>query len=152
MKRWILCLAVIAALLLTACGGAQTPAPTAAPTEPPTQLHTVAPGASGQEPEWASVECMMTLEDDDNLYAKGSDFVSFALIGGEDAAELRFRLDEVTATMLRDQSKDNAYYVTMDDQRIGDVVLNESCDELTLVGDRSYEELCTLANRIRGLE
>ena len=151
MKRWILLLAaaMLTVLLLAACGE-KAPEPTAAPTEPPAQLHTVAPSTAQPEPEWAHVDAAMTLEDAENLYAKGSDFVSFALIGNADSAEIRFRLDDVTAAMLRDQSPDIAYYLTMNGKKIGDAKLNKNCDEVTLAGDYSYEKLCELADTIRG--
>lgn len=150
MKKWIICLTLLTALLLTACGG-ETPAPTEA-AEEPTQLHTVAPSQAQPEAEWASVAVQMTLEDNDNVYAKGSDFLSFALIGSSDSAEIRFKLDDVTAAMLRQQDPGNKYYVTIDGKKIGDVTLNQNCNELTLIGDFTYSKLCTLANRIRGLE
>lgn len=153
MKR-IIALAMLTALmaaLLAACGD-DAPAPTEPPTEPPAQLHTVAPRQEEPVIEWVSVEAQMTLDDADNLYAKGSDFVSFALIVTGEKAEIRFRLDDVTAAMLRGQPAGNRYYVTMDDKRLGDVTLNANCDELTLVGDYTYTQLCGIANRIRGLE
>lgn len=152
MKRRILCLVILAAALwLTACG-AEEPAATAVPTEPPSQLHTVAPRPAQPAVEWASVEAQMTLEDSELLYAKGSDFVSFALIVTDSGAEIRFRLDDVTAQMLRGMDPGIQYYVTVNEKRIGDVKLNETCDELTLLGDFTYNQLCLLSNRIRGLE
>ena len=153
MKRFLpILLALLLTVLLAACGADDTPAPTAAPTEPPTQLHTVAPTQSQTKAEWAYVDAAMTLEDADNIYAQGSDFVGFALIGSGDDAVIRFRLDDVTAAMLREQDPNNAYYVTMNDKRLGDVTLSKDCDELTLVIDYSYDKLCELANRIRGFE
>ena len=153
MRRWIAILAAaVLALLLTSCGGDEAPQPTAAPTEPPPQLHTVAPTQAQPEIEWVYVDAAMTLEDADNVYAQGRDFVSFALIGTGDDAEIRFKLDDVTAEMLREQDPDNAYYVTMNEKKLCSVTLNEKCDELTLVLDYSYDKLCDLANRIRGLK
>ena len=154
MKRLIaiLAAAVLLTLLLTACGGDDAPQPTEAPTEPPPQLHTVAPTQSQPDVEWVYVDAAMTLEDADNVYANGSDFVSFALIGTGGDAEIRFRLDDVTAGMLREQDPDNAYYVTMNGQKLCSVTLNKDCDELTLVLDYSYDKLCDLADRIRGLK
>ena len=154
MKKLLLCLTLLLTLVLAACGDDPTPsaAPTAAPTEPQPQLHTVAPSEDAPEVEWASVEVKMTLEDNDNLYAKDEDFISFALIGGTDHAELHFRLDEATAAMLREQNPDNAYYITLDEKKLGEVSLSENCDELTLIGEFSYAKLCSLANQIRGLE
>lgn len=153
MKRWIAIIAaIILTLLLAACGGDNSTQHASAPAEPSAQMHTVAPAAEPNEPEWAHIDREMTLEDRDNLYAKGSDFVCFTLVGSDDSAEIRFRLDDVTAGMLRAQSPDNEYYVTMDGERIGGARLNEDCDELTLTGDFTYRKLCELANRIRGLE
>ena len=156
MKKWLILLAVLTTLLLAACGSEEAPAgtaaPTAAPTEPPTQLHTVAPQQDEPAIEWVSVETNLTLEDNENLYAKESDFICFALVGDSSGAELRFRLDDVTAAMLREQEPGKTYYLTMNDKKLGDVKLNENCDELTLVGDFSYAKLCSLANQIRGLE
>lgn len=155
MKKCLIVCALLLTLLLAACGDeppAPTTAPTAAPTVPPTELHTVAPQQSEPAAEWASVEVKLTLEDHDNLYAKDEDFICFALIGDSDHAELHFRLDEATAAMLREQSPENVYYLTMNEKKLGDVTLNESCSELTLVGEFSYAKLCSLANQIRGLE
>lgn len=155
MKKCLIVCALLLTLLLAACGDeppAPTTAPTAAPTVPPTELHTVAPRQSEPAVEWVSVEAKLTLEDNDNLYAKDEDFVSFALIGGSDGAELRFRLDETTAAMLREQDSETAYYITMNGKKLGDAVLSENCDELTLIGEFSYAKLCMLANQIRGLE
>lgn len=143
---------MLTVLLLTACSGDTAPAPTAPSTEPPTQLHTVAPAQDQPDAEWAHIDGEMTLEDADNIYAQGSDFLSFALVVSDGTAEIRFKLDDVTASMLRTQSKENRYYLTLNNEKIGSAVLNENCDEATLVGEYSYEGLCTLSNRIRGLE
>ena len=137
-------------LTLAACGESSAE-PTEEPTAPAPELHTVAP-ASDDDPEWAHVDASMALEDDANIYAKGGDFMSFALIGSDDGAEIRFKLDDVTAGMLRGQDPENQYYITLNDEKIGGAKLNENCDELTLVGEFSYEELCSLADRIRGFE
>lgn len=139
-------------LLMSACGGDDSSQHASDPTEPELQMHTVAPSGDRSEPEWARIDREMTLEDKDNIYASGSDFLCFALVGDEKSAELRFKLDDVTAGMLLTQSADNAYYITMDGERIGDAELNDTCDELTLIGDLSYTKLCELANRIRGFE
>lgn len=159
MKKWIICLALLlTALLLTACGDepdtTSPAAPTAAPipTEPPAQLHTLPPTQAQPETEWVSIDAVMSLEDDDNVYAKGSDFLSFAIVGSGDHAELHFKLDDMTAQMLRTQSAANVYYVSMNGVKLGGVTLNKNCDELTLQGDHTYDELCLLANRIRGFE
>ena len=148
----ILPLMMLAAMLLTACGQESEPAVTEPPTEPPTQLHTVAPTQSQSAAEWASIDAAMTLEDADNLYAKGSDFLCFALITDGEKAEIRFKLADNIAAMMRGQDPNNQYYITMNEKRVGDVVLSENCDELILSGDYSYNQLCILANRIRGLE
>lgn len=152
MKKWLICLAALTAVLLSACGEQNTAVATEPAAEPQTQLHTVAPRREQPVIEWVSVDAQMTLEDSEMLYAKGGDFVCFALVVNDDGAEIRFKLDDVTAGMLRGQDPANKYYVTMNDKRLGDVVLNDDCSELTLVGDFSYTQLCTLANRIRGLE
>ena len=151
MKRLLIILtaAILLAVIMTACAG--NTAPQVTEPEPQPQLHTVAPASTEPTPEWAHVDAAMVLEDADNIYARGTDFVCFALIGNSDSARIVFKLDDVTAGMLREQSADNAYYLTMNDERIGDAELNKNCDEVTLVGDYSYEKLCELANSIRGL-
>lgn len=149
MKKWIcILLAAAAVMLLASCGGANDAAQ--APTEPEPQLHTVVPTADLSEPEWAHINGAMTLEDGAGVYARGSDFLCFALVVNGDRAEIRFKLDDITAGMLREQAPGNPYYVTLDDKKLGDVELNENCDELTLVGSYTYEELCNIADRIRG--
>ena len=154
MKR-IIAFIIMSVMLVTLAGCASTQpteAPTAAPTEPAPQPHTVPPEEQEPEVEWSSIDRTMALEDADNLYAEGSDFTSFALVGDEASAELRFRFTDEIAEMLREQDGDIAYYITMDGKKIGDAKLSSDCGEATLVGEFSYNKLCALADKIRGFE
>ena len=137
-------------ITLAACTAAEEP--TEAPTEPAPQPHTVAPTEQEPEAEWTIIDRTMSLEDGDNTYAEGSDFVAFAIIGSDDSAELRFRFTDEIAAMLREQSPDIAYFLAMDGEKIGGAKLSDDCSEATLVGDYTFEELCELSNKIRGFE
>lgn len=146
---WILI--ALLGLILAGCANGPTAEPTAEPTEPEPQAHTIAP-STPVEPEWAPVDCALTLEDNDNLYAEGEDFRYFALIGTTDEdCELRFMLDEVTAAMLREQNADNAYFITVNGTRLGNANLNEDCTEASVKGQLSYDEMTAMATTIRGL-
>lgn len=147
MKRWLcVLLAITAVMLLASCGSGEEELP----TEPEPQLHTVVPASDLSEVEWAHIDGKMTLEDGEKVYAKGSDFLCFALVVADEQAQIRFKLDKTTAEMLKQQNPGKTLFVTLNESRIGDVVLNEDCDELTLVSRYTYEELCRLADRIRG--
>jgi len=140
-------------LILTGCAATEpTEPPTEAPTEPAPQPHTVAPMEQDFEPEWTIIDRTMALTDDSAVYAEGSDFSAVALVGDEASAELRFRFTDETAAMLRAQTGDTAYSLTMDGESIGGAQLNDECTEATLTGDFTYTQLCRLANRIRGFE
>ena len=140
-------------ITFTACAAAEpTEPPTEAPTEPAPQPHTVAPQGQDAAVEWSSIDRTLALTDDSAVYAEGSDFAAFALVGDEASAELRFRFTDEAAAMLRAQESGAAYSLTMDEEPIGGAQLSDDCAEATLTGDFTYTELCELANRIRGFE
>ena len=149
MKRYIAILTVcILVFALAACGADVEPT-AEIPTEAETKMHTLAP--VDDEPEWAHVDSELALEDKDSIFAQGDDFLCFAVVGADDSAVLRFKLDEITSKMLKEQDADIEYYLTLDGKKIGDAELNTDFDEVTLVGDYTYYELCALATKIRGL-
>lgn len=148
MKKWIcLSLVLITLLLFTACGASDADS-----SEPAPQLHTVAPQADLPEPEWAHIDATMALTDGTSTYAQGSDFLCFALISDGNTFEIRFKLDDKTADMLRAQPAGQEYSITLNGEKIGGAALNDACDEVTLTGSFTYSELCTIADRIRGFE
>ena len=151
MKRL---LAVFTAILtlaaFTACNGNE-PAETAIPaTEAPTQSPYI--DTPVDEPEWTLAEGELTLEDKDYLYAEKSDFVCFAVVGAEpENMKLLFRFDDVTANMLKQQSPDNQYYMTLNGENIGNATLNEDCTIASIKGQHTFDEMTSIATKIRGL-
>ena len=151
-KASILILITLLVFALVACSGNndstenQTPAATEQETAAPYIATPV------NEPEWTLAEGELKLEDADNIYAEGADILYFAIIGtNEEDVELLFRFDDTTANMLKQQSADNQYYMTLDGENIGNVTLNDDCTIASLKGQHSYEEMTALATRIRGL-
>ena len=156
MKRFLLiCFIALIAAVTAGCAVQPEAEPTAAPTEaePQPQLHTVAADTAVEEPEWTLIAVHLTLEDNQNYYAEGDDFLYFAIVGAtEEEMELRFKLDEVTARMLSEQDPDNRYFITLDGERIGDAVLSDDCSVATIKGQHTYGEITALATKIRGLD
>lgn len=153
MKRFFLILLVtITALLIVGCSDKPETTATEPTEEPATVLHTVPPTEQNAPLEWAPVDCEITLESSDYVYADKSGFLTFALIGNSDEnCALRFTLDEAIAAALLGQSEDTAYYLTVNGRVLGGTVsLSEDRSELTLTG-YSYPEICALATEIRGL-
>lgn len=152
MKRFFaLLLIAMTVLALAACGtNNQETAPvtvTEAPTESP-YLDTPV-----DEPEWTLAEGVLSLEDNDNIYAEGDDFLYFAFVGSTpDDMELRFRLDDVTAEMLMEQSPDNQYYIALNGERIGNAALSSDCTVAVISAKDAVTEITSLATKIRGLE
>ena len=152
MKRFF---AVITAILIlalfSACGGSE---PEEEPTVPVTEAPTDAPYIDTQidEPEWTLAEGVLTMEDKDKVYAQGSDFVCFAVVGAEPSQmEMMFRFDDATAAMLTQQSKTNKYYITLDGSKIGDATLSDDGYVATVAAKDATEDIPSLASRIRGL-
>ena len=154
MKKLSIVLLIAAvALFSVGCGNSSDQNATAEPTaEPSTQLHTL-PSDDDAPLEWAPVDCEITLESSSAVYAESEDFLTFALDGSTDEdCELRFTLDEKTASMLAQQSADSAYYLTVNGRVLkGTITLSEDHSELTLKGGYTYSKMCALASEIRGL-
>ncbi len=154
MKRFLLILMIAAtALLAVGCakGGDQSNKETVA--EPTTKLDTIPTTSPEGQPEWAPVDCDIKLESAQYVFAEGSDFQTFALVGNtDDNCELRFTLDVVTSGMLSQQDKATAYYLTLDGKKLnGTITFNDDFSEFSLKGGYSYNDLCALASQIRGL-
>ncbi len=153
MKRYLIVfLTIITAVLAAGCSK-QSATQTEPAAEPSTQLHTIPPTETGMQPEWAPVDCEITLESSDSVYAEGSDFQTFALVGNSDeTCALHFILDDVTAAMLSQQDAGISYYVTVNGKVLkSEVTFNSDFTELTLKGGYTYSEMCALATEIRGL-
>ena len=151
MKRISVILLMIALIsVLTACGQEQeaTVQPTAAPQP---QLHTVAPTTADAEPEWAPVDCKLELISGDQVFADTDDFECFALSGSDDSAVILLKLNDTAAQELVSLDELNDYVLTIDGEKIGGADLSDDCKQITLTGDYTYDELCELATRIRGL-
>ena len=151
MKRIIVLIAILAVISLAACGAEPLP-PTEAPTEPVPQLHTLAPTEAVAEPEWVPVDSDLTLERGGEVYAQGEDFERFALVEDDGVFCLKFGLGEFACAVLGSQGSVEGFSLALNGEDIGGVSLSADCAELTLIGDYTYDELCVLATRIRGLE
>lgn len=151
MKRvFLLAIAALSVLALAACSGStaptESPAETSAPTDAPyidTQL---------DEPEWTLAEGVLQLESDGNVYAAGDDILYFAIVTEADGKqELWFRLSDETAATLKTQSPDNAYYMTLNGERIGTATLNDDCTIARIAAEDVDGEITAWASKIRGL-
>lgn len=149
-KHLILAAAFLLLLTMTACAGNTIPEETIAATEAPTQ----APYIDTQldEPEWTLAEGNLQLEDADNIYADSVDFLYFAIVTNTDGSrELRFKLNDETAAMLKAQTADIQYYITLDGENIGKATLSEDGTVLTVTSDNANGEITAIATKIRGL-
>lgn len=150
MKQFIVIIAVVLLMFLTACSPAPTPVETEAPTEAPTEALYI--DTPIDEPEWTLAEGALQLEDDDNIYAESADILYFAIVTDSDGEqELWFRLNDETSNMLQTQSADNGYYVTLDGEKIGDATLNEDCTIIIISKEDTVGDITALASKIRGL-
>ena len=148
----ILLLAVLSVTVLAGCSGdvSVTETPTTAATEKATAAPYV--DTSVFEPEWTLAEGDLKLEDADHIYAEGDDILYFAITGTNmENMELLFHFDDVTANMLTKQSTDNQYYMTLNGENIGYVTFNDDCTIASIKGQHTYDEMTSLASRIRGL-
>ena len=156
MKKIIAAVMALALLLsLVGCGSAPEPPTepvTAAPTEPPPQMHTVAPTAAEPEPEWAPVDCDISLESDGETVVDSSGFEYFAIVGSEDDSMLSFKLSELSSKLLKSRGEDSVYTLVLNGKEIGSAVPDESYEELILDEKLPYEYLCELATSIRGVD
>ena len=150
MKRLlILSAALLLLFAMTACAG-NTPTETVAATEAPTQAAYL--DTQINEPEWTLAEGDLQLEDNNNIYAEKADFLYFAIVTNTDGTqELRFKLNDETAAMLKAQGSDIAYYVTLNGEKVGAATLSEDCTVVTVTEDNADGELTSIATKIRGL-
>ncbi|MBQ3265810.1 MAG: hypothetical protein IJH07_08550 [Ruminococcus sp.] len=149
MRKLLLSVIVLMLLALTACGTEPVP------TEPDaTQAPTDAPYIDTQldEPEWTLAEGELQLNDSTGVIAENADILYFAIVTDADGSqELRFRLSDEIAAILTVQSPDNACYMTLDGERIGEATLDDSCTVVTITAENAVGEITALASRIRGL-
>lgn len=156
MKRLVIIAAVLLLLVMTA-GCSDNESSSSSKANKPsseTEQATAAPYIDTQinEPEWTLAEGNLKLLDQNNIYAEGKDFLYFAFVTNTDGTqELRFRFDETTASMLKKQSPDNAYYITLNDAKIGDATLNDDCTEAIIKEEDSNGSITENASKIRGL-
>ena len=151
MKKALLILMIAAiALCAVGCSKESDNTSTEPATEAGTQLHVIPPSDAISEPEWAPVDCDITLQSDTMQYADSAGILTFALVGSTDEdCELRFSLDEAVTAALSAGATD--CFFTVNGERLnGTVTFNDACTEATLKGGYSYEETCKLANTIRG--
>ena len=156
MKKLITLLLIAAALLLIGCGAStdNTATDSAEPTaESSTQLHTVPASDAALQLEWAPVDCEITLESSEAIFAKSDGFLTFALVGStDDDCALRFTLKDSIAEMLAQQKDGVEYYLTVNDKVLkGAVSFSDDFTEVVMNGGYTYSEMCILATEIRGL-
>ena len=160
MKRLWIAAAVLLLIVMTAgCGKEDTSVSSNAKDAGDTattaaQAPTDAPYIDTQlnEPEWTYPEGDLQLEDGSNVYASGEDILCFAFVTNNDGTqELRFRFSDETASVLKSQSSDNAYFMTLNGEKIGDATLNDDCNEATVTQEDSVGDITQNASKIRGL-
>ena len=144
---------LLSVIVLSGCQTTSEPAATeTVATEEESKPHSVIPRDSVEKPEWTLIEADLSLEDDDNTYASTKDFLYFAIVGSTaEDMELRFKLDEVTAKLLSEQPAENKYFIALDGERIGSCTLSDDFSVATVKGQHTYDEITSLATRIRGL-
>ncbi len=153
MKRFLIIL-MIAATALLAVGCYKESSKTDTPaTEGETKLHTIQPDDADAQPEWAPVDCDIELRNTRYVYAQSTDFLTFALVGKTDEdCELQFTIDEVTSGMLSQQDASTEYFLSLDGQKLrGTVSFSDDFGKIYLKGGYTYDEMCALATKIRGL-
>lgn len=153
MKKTIIAMLAIL-LLLFAAGCQDKPSDKADDAQPATEAVTEAPYIPTpiSEPEWTLAEGNLQLEDQSSVYAESEDILYFAIVtNNDDTQELRFKLNEETTEMLKKQSADNKYYMTLDGSVIGDAVLNEDCTEVIVSQENAVGDITAIASKIRGL-
>ena len=146
IKAILLMLTAVVALITSSCGERAT-GELPVPTEETSSVISVLPTIG--EPEWAPVDSELELRDSDGILANRSDFERFAIIGSGDEAYLSFKLTEEAENALS-LSAARGWYLTLDGNSIGGVEVDEE-NSVTLKTALTYNELCELATRIRGL-
>ena len=151
MKRlWILAVAVLLMMTAAGCAGNTASTEKAEATGPATEAPYI--DAQLDEPEWTLAEGNLQLEDASNIYAESEDILYFAIVTDSSGKqELRFRMNDETATMLQGQSPDINYFITLDSEKIGNATLNEDCTVAVITAENANGEITALASKIRGL-
>lgn len=152
-KVWILLMIAVFAIGMVGCSDQKSDNKDETTGEAATQLHTVPPADTTSEPEWAPVDCNITLQSDTQLYADSADFMTFALVGSTDEdCELRFAFDETAAAKLAQAGIGADCYITVDSRQLnGSLTFNSDYTEASLKGGYTYAEMCELASAIRGV-
>lgn len=156
MKKIFLITAALTLIMAGCAGCAQNTAPTEPETQPETQpqLHTVAPmNDTDSEPEWGYVDCDIAVVNSENeTVLSKNDFEAVAVSASGENAALLFRVTSQGADVMA-ATGEETLAVTLDGEKIGSLNPQNITDsEFTLAGDYTYEEICDLATRIRGLE
>lgn len=126
------------------------------PTEEPTKAHSIAPTEEYLvEPEWAPIDCNITLNDkDNNIVVPSYDFLTFALEGSTDEdSRILLKLSDEATDMLKQNSESLTLTLTINDTPIEDVVISPDTfnGEFEIGASYSYQDTCDLATTIRGL-
>ncbi len=126
------------------------------PTEEPTKAHSIAPTEEFLvEPEWAPIDCNITLNDaKGNIVVQSYDFLTFALVGNTDEdSKIKLKLSDEATDMLKSNNEDLTLTLNINDTAIEDVVISPSTfsGEFEIGESYSYQDTCDLATTIRGL-
>ena len=154
MKRFLSILMIAAvALLMFGCSksddkqSSDTSSASAAEAE-------TRPFGKTAEPEWAPVDCEISLYSGNLVYAQNADFPTFAIVGDSDVnCALLFTVDKTAAAVLSmNQDEGIKYALSVNgDELTGTVSFNDDFTEMTFKGAYSYEDMCSIASVIRGL-
>ncbi|MBR2714824.1 MAG: hypothetical protein IKB73_01300 [Ruminococcus sp.] len=107
------------------------------------------------EPEWAEIDCDMTLVDaQGNIVLSGSDFETFALVGtNDDDSYILIKTSQEATDIVKTADPSSTLDLCINGNTVGggSISPSEFNGEIKLGEDMTYETLCELANSIRGL-
>ena len=150
MKKQIsLCIAAILCLCLCACAQTASSGNTEQ-TAPSLVEHTLAPTAA-DEIEWCPVEnCELRFEDENGTpYLTENDIERFAIVKEGEDASMVFVLTDDAVSMLSSMQVPDTLTVALNGKSVGTATFEENNTQL-LLGGLSFEQLCEIADEIRG--
>lgn len=150
MKRLtLLILAVLISLTITACSQKEVVEETTTHTIPATQPPVT-------EPEWAQVDCDISLADPESgntiLYAE--DFTNFAVMGTTDEdSYIVLQTTEDAKNFVNSLAEISTLQIIINGNSKDDIVIKagEFTGEIAFGHNLPYEALCQLASSMRGL-
>lgn len=150
MKKSILL--ILAILLCVFCCSACSKNDSNEPTDAP---HSLSPTLNASvEYEWAPIDCDIALvNNDSNIYVSEKDFETFAVVGSGDSAYIILKVSDSATQQLNSLNSATMLSLTINGEKVDGVSISSVTfnGEIEFAHDMKYEQLCELANTIRGL-